>query len=267
MPAYTLTRRLSAAACMLAAAFSFQPAQASTVLLLDTFTDDTVGALPNGAETGTAIYPGLSVPVTTTTGYRVINDAGNQRLQVTAPGPAGVADNGSLIDYFPVALAPTTRVSYFYRLETGATQVGLNAFGQQLVMSPFGVNLELLWANDGNWHVGTTNVGAGFFTTVNTAQGYTLGTNYDVTWLINGAAGLFSIEINGTPLVTNFAHVPMLGVQELAFFNNFNSTGTQVIDNVRITAEAVPEPASLVLSGLALALLVTVRQRRFGSAV
>ena len=47
----------------------------------------------------------------------------------------------------------------------------------------------------------------------------------------------------------------------------FNSTGTQVIDNVRITAEAVPEPASLVLSGLALALLVTVRQRRFGSAV
>lgn len=228
------------------------PAQATTVLLLDTFSDDTAGALPNGAEVGSAVYPGLSVPATTTTDYRVFNDGGNQRLRVTSPGPAG-ADNGSLIDYFPTALAPHTRVSYRYRIETGAAMVGLNAFGQELVMSPFGVNLELLWANDGHWHVGTTDVGAGFFSTADTGFAYVLGQDYDVTWLIDGAAGVFSVLMDGVAIVNNQAHVPMGGVQELAFFNNFNSTGAQVIDDVTITT--VPEPSSAFLVALALVAL------------
>ena len=231
-------------------AITAPPAAAATVLLLDTFSDDTVGNLPNGAEVGSAVYPGLSVPATTTTDYRVFNDSGNQRLRVTSPGPAGVADNGSLIDYFPTAFSAASQVSYFYRIEAGASMVGLNAFGQELVMSPFGVNLELLWGNDGHLHVGTTDVGAGAFSIADTGFAWALGQDYEVTWLINGAAGLFSILIDGATIVNNQAHVPMAGIQELAFFNNFNTTGAQVIDDVTITT--VPEPGSLALVALAL---------------
>ncbi len=236
-------------------------AAGAAIVLQDTFSDDTPGAMPNGAEIGTAVYPGLSVPATTTTDYRVFSDGGNQRLRVTAPGPAGVADNGSLIDYFPTAQAPSTRVSYRYRLETGAALVGLNAFGQELVMSPFGTNLELLWANDGQWWVGTTKTGDIAFTTASTGFSYNLGLDYEVVWLIDGAGGFFSILIDGQAIVSNQAHVPMQGVLELAFFNNFNSTGAQAIDDVLITTN-VPEPSSLALALLALAVVAAPSVRR-----
>lgn len=242
------------------------PAAADTTLLKDTFSDDAAGANPNGPEVGTAYYPGLSVPATSATTYRVFDDGGNLALRVSAPGPVNSADNGSLIDYFPGATAPLTRVDYRFRIEAGATFTGRNAFGQELVLSPGGTNYLLAWADDGHLWDGMSSLSTGGFDLQDTGRSFALDRDYAVSLLVDVPAGKITLSLDGVVIHGLSGLALTGGVGELAFFNNFASTGDTVIDDVRITA--VPEPATGALSGAGAVLLAlaAVRRRRGGTA-
>jgi hypothetical protein len=234
----------------------------ANVLLLDSFSDDVVGNSPNGAEIGSAYYNGVANQGGANVSYSVFNDNGNQRLHVSSLGPANSAANGGIVEYFPTASASNFQVDYFFRIDQGAGVTGLNAFAQEITLNPFGTNLELLWSDQQTLFVGVTAPGDSGFTTANTGFQYALGTDYQVSWLVDGAANVFSILVNGNAIVSNQAlPTAITGFNELAFSNNFATVGVQTIDEVRISSVPLPSAVGLFAGGL-LACLRLSRRRK-----
>ena len=236
------------------------PSSEAEVLLRDFFTDDTAGAVPNGAEVGSASYGG-GANVT----YTVADVGGNLKLRVNSPGPANDTANGSLIDYLPTTQPDVAQVSYeFLVAREGLSQEGLNAFGQELVFDPLGLNLVLFWSSDADGHhlwYGVSIPGQGTFTLTDTGFVYSLETPYAVKWLINTNNDRFSLSVDGTSLATDVAFgADGDSLRELAFVNDFATVGTQQIDNVLI--ETAPLPSTLALLGIGLAGLGFSRRKQ-----
>jgi hypothetical protein len=253
------------AAISIAVLLTALPVPASAAVLLhDFFGDDTAGAAPNGPAIGTAGYGGCCGQGGANAAYTVIDSAGNLKLRIDSPGPANDPANGSIIEYFPTVQPGAAKVSYEFRVARGGlAQAALNSFAQELVFDPLGLNLELLWSSDGDGHhlwYGISVPGQGTFTLTDTGFVYALDTAYAIEWLIDANTDRFSLSADGTALASN---VPFgadgTSLRELAFVNNFATTGTQVIDNVLI--EAVPEPSTAALAALGLIGLWSARRR------
>lgn len=225
------------------------PAAASP-LLLDSYQDDTMGAAPNGPEWGSATY-GTGILIGTPIGqYQVVTAAGSQMLQISTAGTPGQSDNGTLVEFNPL---PGTQgrfnVQYQFQLQPGGSQVGLNAWVQQIILDPLGTNLALYWPQAGqNVALLTTRTGDPNDTLQTLGLPVAEGQLYSVDWSFDLAADRFSLSVDGVALVADQA----LGVdagfmRQLTAANNFATSGSALLDNVRIDAAAVPEPAGLAL--------------------
>jgi len=187
--------------------------------LLDTFDDDTVGMQPNGPETGWASYGGDAT-------HTVILYNKEQQLSSADSSAA----SGILIGYTPTYHPETFGVQYLMRIESGASLVGINAFLQELTFSPIGSNLMLYWGNDKKFYVDVTPG-----STIATGVSWKFDADYIVEWDIDCVNDEFSIIVNGKylveeePLGSDFS-----SVNALYFASNFNTTGTQVIDEVSL---------------------------------
>ncbi len=258
-------KRLALGAAAAAVLAMLPHSSGAEVLLMDFFTDDTAGAAPNGAEVGSAFYGGIANQGGANVTYTVADVAGNLKLRVNSPGPASDTANGSIIEYLPTAQPDVAQVSYeFLVAREGLSQAGLNAFGQELVFDPLGLNLVLFWSSDADGHhlwYGVSIPGQGTFTLTDTGFVYSLETPYAVEWLINTNSDRFSLSVGGTPLATDVAFgVDGDSLRELAFANDFATVGTQQIDNVLIAA--VPLPSTLALLGIGLAGLGFARRKQ-----
>ncbi len=243
----------STAGALLLAGLCALPAMArADTLLLDTFSDDTPGLAPNGAEIGDAYYHGVAGQAGANVLEEVFDDSGNRRLRVTSPLPGGEA-SGGLVEYFPIANPSRFSVDYLFRIEGNSDLVGGNSFGQELVLAPLGTNLELLWSASRELVVGVSAPGDTFFTQTGTGFHFDLDVDYAIQWEVNATLGVFSILANGASVLSGAVMPgPVAGLSELAFFNNFDTTGSQIIDDVRIAAVPEPETYTLMLAGLGL---------------
>ena len=140
---------------------------------MDFFTDDTAGAAPNGGEVGSAFYGGIA-------------NRGRQRHvhgcrcggQFEAARkfarPRERYSERVHLEYLPTAQPDVAQVSYeFLVARAGLSQAGLNAFGQELVFDPLGLNLVLFWSSDADGHhlwYGVSIPGQGTFTLTDTAS-------------------------------------------------------------------------------------------------
>ncbi len=133
----------------------------------------------------------------------------------------------------------------------------------------------------GRFQVGSSNgtlQGGGIFQTVNTGSGF-FDFNLDIasSGFSNGSGGLFSVLVDGVVLDTfDFGFIngtersQLSGVVNLAAGNHefrilieraFGGAPSQYVDNVALTASAVPIPAAIWLFGTGLIGLVGMARR------
>ena len=234
---------------------------AASPLLLDTFQDDAVGAAPNGPEWGHATYgTGLLIGVPIGQ-YNVVDAAGSRMLEISTTGMPGQQDNGTLVEFNPLPGAGDRfSVHYQFQLQPEGTRAGLNAWVQQIILDPLGTNLALFWPQAGlNLTLATTRPGEQGFTVQDLGVSALPGQLYTVDWSLDLAADTFSLAVDGSTVV----HDQPLGadaaqLRQLVVVNNFATSGSVLMDNVRIDVASVPEPA---LPALLLAALPLLRRR------
>jgi hypothetical protein len=210
----------------LAAALVFLGASSSHgKYLLDTFEDDTLATPPNGPETGTATYGGTSAT------HTVISQGGSQRLRSLDSSTGG----GILISYIPIASSELMLVEYLMRIEGGSNPVARNAFLQEIVLSPIGTNVFLEWGDDNTFHIKITYP-AQPSKVIDTGLAWSFDTDYRVTWMIDIINDEFTLLIDDSPVLKNQAVLEDLtSLYRLSFATNFDTTGSQVIDDVTIS--------------------------------
>jgi hypothetical protein len=193
--------------------------------LLDTFDDDTPLSPPNGPEIGTAIYGGSAT-------HTVRDYSGDLRLHSTDSDPNG----GISISYIPFASPDVVEVKYQIRIESGGSLTGQNAFTQQMILQPGGTNIYMDWTNTHEWAFRISVPGPDP-PTINTGLTWVEDISYVINWYIDtvndtvrvvmfdgmaGILGTTSISYNAT------------GFSHMAFSSNYNTTGSQRIDDVTI---------------------------------
>jgi hypothetical protein len=121
-----------------------------------------------------------------------------------------------------------------------------------------------------------TGAGAGFYRLGigNDADGVeyvaldlSLGTSYAVTITWNTDTNQSSISINGGAAVINTDPATSVPIQAFALRQSTasgSSMGALVLDNLQVNSAAVPEPASALLGGIALSILLARRRRHLG---
>ena len=192
--------------------------------LLDTFDDDNVGNPPNGPEIGSGSYGGSGA---THTVIQIINEKMLESRDSSTTG-------GISIGYLPTYNPETFGVQYLMRIEKGASLVGVNAFIQELTFSPGGCNLFLYWGNDKEFHIVVTypilpNKN------IDTGVSWAFGTDYLLEWDVDCANDEFSIILNGEYLIIDEPFGSDFSkVNAFYFASNYNTTGTQVIDEVEL---------------------------------
>ncbi len=193
--------------------------------LLDTFSDDTPGGLPNGPEVGSASYAGPA-------GKHVVISLAGGDLRLRSID--GLATDSMLITYTPIAVSELARIGYLMRIESGSVLVGLNAFVQELTFSPLGANIFLYWAYDNRLYVRITRPGLPD-TTIPTGYSWKFDTDYNITWIIDMAGDKFTLLVNLMPLLKEEAiGVDVTDLNRLYFVTNYDTTGSQLLDNVMI---------------------------------
>ncbi len=193
--------------------------------LLDTFSDDTPGNLPNGPEVGSASYAG-------TAGKHVVISlaGGDLRLQSID----GLTTGSMVITYTPIAVSELARIDYLMRIESGSILVAQNAFSQELTFSPLGANIFLYWADDNKLYVRITRPGLPD-TTIPTGYSWSFDTDYHITWIIDMGGDTFNLVVNFTTLLKEEAiGVDVTDLNWLYFVTNYDTTGSQLLDNVMI---------------------------------
>ncbi len=200
------------------------PVAAEEIVLLDTFQDDTTGSPPNGPEIGT--YAGMS-------GTHVVVNLGGGDLRLESDDPGTSA--GFLLTWMPISSPQQATIEYDYRIFANSNLSGANAFGQELILQPGGLNLDLWWGNDHLLRVHITRPGGGSDTLVS-AYAWAFDTDYHVAWAIDAAADTFSLKVNGSYLYLNAPlGYNLLGLSRLATYSNFPTTGSQLMNDVKIT--------------------------------
>jgi hypothetical protein len=200
------------------------PVYGETVVLLDTFQDDTPGSPPNGPEIGS--YWQL-------VGTHEVVDlgGGDLRLRSTDADPL----DGYLIHYLPTSEPERARTEYVVRIEAGSVPVAANAFTQSLLTEPLGLNFSLYWGDDHVLWV-NTNLSGGGGSLVNTGYAWNFDTDYQVTWTTDAMTDQFSLTVNGTPLMCDEPiGDDLLRLAAFSFGSTFGTTGSQLIDDVTIT--------------------------------
>jgi hypothetical protein len=235
------TYRTLSLCCVVALLAAF-PVAAEEVVLLDTFQDDTPGSPPNGPEIGS--YAGMS-------GTHVVVDLGGGDLRLESDDPS--ASGGFLLTWQPTAGPQQAAVDYDYRIYANSNPAGLNAFGQELILLPGGLNLDLWWADDHVLRVRITRPGGGS-TTLTSTYSWAFDTDYHVSWTVNAAADTFDLKVNGTYVYLDEPlGYDLLSLSRLSTYTNYTTTGSQLMNDVKITdlfdpcaGENTPPVAELV---------------------
>ncbi len=195
-------------------------------VLLDTFSDDTVGSPPNGPE----IPSGSPNPYQGGASYQVINVGGDNRLQVDS---SDSSSSSSIV--YGATQSILGFVSYDYRIPDMSGATGLNAFGQELIFNPLGTNLELLWSSQADGmklHVGTTVPNQQAFTTTDTGFVFSENVDYSVAWFFNAITDTVSLAIN-QEIIWESVSGTGIGVSDAQF--NINPSGDSFITPTTIT--------------------------------
>jgi len=196
--------------------------------VLDTFSDDVTAGLPNGAEIGTATYGG-GTGVT-----HEVFDMGSGDLRLRSLDM--MVDSGVSIGYFPNGDPSVFQAEYLIRVEGNSNLVGQNAFSQQLVLRPIGANLSLRWGNDHKLYFGISRPGQTTTTNTDTGLTWNFDQDYQVTWFVDSVNDTFGLIINQNEIYTDSPMgVDLTHLYALYFQSNFVTTGSQVIDNIRIS--------------------------------
>jgi hypothetical protein len=240
-------------------AFTASAGYSETTIFLDDFENGTAGNLPGNPQIGTNGLLGSGYV------HQIVNEGGNLKLQSSDT----VNDNAFAIYNRPIYEPLSSTTTYDFRILSpsviNTSLVGKNAFLQELILNNAGGdNLLLYWGDDYKLRLDITINGGGFWMDlIDLNYTWAYGTNYHIEWEINGAADTYSLTVNGTKLQDNVAFGD--DIYELYAFSygtNYDSIGTQVMDNVTIKdTAAVPEPAVMLLLGLGLTGLAAVKRR------
>jgi hypothetical protein len=149
-------------------------------------------------------------------------------------------DGGFLINYGTTALTPNTTTTYQFLIEDGSGPVGANAFLQELILRPLGVNIMLYWGNDYRLWISTTAPGYDS-PLLRTEFSWAVETLYDVVVVVTGgAAGTFDLMINNTLVADDHPlNYEVTGLKYLAFACNTVTTSSQILDNIQVIGEQV----------------------------
>lgn len=200
-----------------------RPAAAQETILRDTFQDDTPGAAPNGPEIGTSGGSAFK--------HIVIDDGGGDlRLRSSDQDALG----GFVYYWNPIHGAEQVAVEYDYRIESGSTPSGANAFIQELMLVPAGLNLDLWWGDDHLLRVQVYRPSGN--DTLPTTFAWSADTDYHVVWMLDAAADTFALKVNGTAVFFNEPiGYNLQRISSLYAFSNYPTKGDQVMDEIIIT--------------------------------
>lgn len=219
-----MTSHRSLLLCCVVAGLAALPVVAEEVVLLDTFQDDTPGAPPNGPEIGT--YSQM-------TGTHVVVNVGGGDLRLESTDSS--TSTGFVLVWQPTSSPQQAAVEYDYRIYANSNPAGLNAFGQELILLPGGLNIDLWWSDDHLLHVRIYRPSGGS-TTLTTTYSWAFDTDYHVTFTLDAATDLFSLKVNGTfVLLDEPLGYDLLNLQRLATYSNYSTTGSVLTNDVTIT--------------------------------
>jgi hypothetical protein len=217
-------------------------------VLLDTFDDEQAGAAPVAPDLGS--YGIVS-------GSHTVIDGGGGNLRLRSLDDS--AASGFVFGFQPTGSLERAQVSYLLRIESGATLVGANDFDQQIVMSPPGTNLSIEWGFGGF-------LGVRIFAGGGESQFFVPGflwdfdTDYRVAIGIDGASDRYTLAIDDAVLVDEALGADLSSIDRISFRAAFASSGSQQIDDVRISV--LPEPGGAAPAGGAIVALGAIARRR-----
>lgn len=161
------------------------------------------------------------------------------------------ASDSFVLNYGTTALTPNTTTTYQFLIEAGSVPVSANAFAQEVILRPLGVNIMLFWGDD--YRVWLTTTAPGLNPPLlRTEFSWAVETLYDVVVVVSGgAAGTFDLMINGTLIVEDYPlDYEVTGMKHLAFACTFATTGSQIVDNIQVIGEQVVPNESTTWGGV-----------------
>ena len=206
---------------MLVASYSF-----GQVVFLDTFSN----SFPN-PEIGTYMQTGGT--------NEIFNNGSNNWLRSVDKSSTDV-NAGFVVTGYPTSMPVKGTVEYDFQIvpvggEFPDSYIYLNAFQQELILSPLGNNLFLYWGENNQLHLRKSFNDGTFSDPELINIPWASNTVYHINWTIDADTNRFGLTINGT---TFFDNVPfgrdIDNIQAFSFASNMQSTGAQLMDNIKI---------------------------------